>query len=326
MAVALFTYRRGTAWLLCHAKRAVNFVMVIIVQSVMLAQVGFLAGMLRWRNWAVGKGALAEERHAAAAATGLLSIIVPAHNEARVIERTLRAAIDGASTALELVVVDATCTDGTMDVVAQLRDSEALRGKRCTVRTVSAPEGGRGAAINAGLEVAVGDVLMVLHADTILPRGYDAAVRQALRDPRTLMTALAFGTDRARLASPECPPTGLGLMEFTVNVRSRFFGLPFGDQALATTRGTLAMLGGYPNIPIMEDFVLVNAARRHAVRHGGRVRTLSGYTALCSPRRWERRGVWQTNAVNQFAMLWWRFGATPAQIFEFYYGSPAPTM
>ena len=65
--------------------------------------------------------------------------------------------------------------------------------------------------------------------------------------------------------------------------------------------------------------------RKLAASGGGRIVTLS-LTALCSARRWEKFSVWRTNLVNQAVMLWYRFGATPEQVFEFYYGMPAPTV
>ena len=68
---------------------------------------------------------------------------------------------------------------------------------------------------------------------------------------------------------------------------------------------------------------MVNRLRAMSAAGLGRILTLDA-TALCSPRRWERSTVWRINAVNQAVMLWHRWGATPAQVFEFYYGMPAP--
>jgi hypothetical protein len=141
------------------------------------------------------------------------------------------------------------------------------------------------------------------------------------------MTAFRFALDRAALAEPRRPPAGLALMEWTVNVRSRCYELPFGDQALATRRDLLEACGGYPAVPILEEYILVNALRARCAgdrRGAEEIRTLAK-PALCSPRRWERKTIWRTNAVNQVVMLWYRFGATPEQVFEFYYGRPCPS-
>jgi len=108
-------------------------------------------------------------------------------------------------------------------------------------------------------------------------------------------------------------------MEWTVNLRSRWYELPFGDQALAMRAQLLRECGGIPSVPILEEFILVNTLRARCAAGAGRIITLST-PALCSPRRWEKSTVWRINAVNQAVMLWHRFGATPEAIFEFYYG------
>ena len=96
-----------------------------------------------------------------------------------------------------------------------------------------------------------------------------------------------------------------------------------GTSHLATTAWTLSAAGGYANWCMLEEFDLIGRLRRLAITGGGRIVTLPS-AALCSPRRWEKHSVWRTNAVNQAVMLWHRFGATPEQVFRFYYGVEAP--
>ena len=81
------------------------------------------------------------------------------------------------------------------------------------------------------------------------------------------------------------PIAGLSMMEFTVNIRSRFFELPFGDQAMAITKQRYDALGGFPNEPIMEDFELVQRLRRCGAAGSGYIKTLPA-RAACSARRW----------------------------------------
>lgn len=78
-------------------------------------------------------------------------------------------------------------------------------------------------------------------------------------------------------------------------------------------------LAVYTQVPILEEYILVNTLRAKCAAGGGRILTLPK-PALCSPRRWEKANVWRINAVNQAVMIWYRFGATPEQVFEFYYG------
>ena len=252
-----------------------------------------------------------------------VSFIVPVRDEAAAIERTLRAlarACDGyARDALEVVVVDAGCSDDTMAVVARVAADRAAALPR-VVATASPPAGGRGPAINAGVRAARGDgVLVFVHADTRLPARAPALVRDALgRERACVLCAFRFATDRDE-ARALGGVAALGVMEATVNLRSRWYELPFGDQALAIGAKRLRELGGFPDFPILEEYELVCRVRRLGAAGGGRIRTLPE-RAVCSPRRWARRGVWRTNLVNQLVMLWYRFGATPRQIFRFYYG------
>eukprot|EP00928_Gymnodinium_smaydae_P039945 TRINITY_DN27178_c0_g1_i1.p1 TRINITY_DN27178_c0_g1~~TRINITY_DN27178_c0_g1_i1.p1 ORF type:complete len:347 (+),score=64.42 TRINITY_DN27178_c0_g1_i1:57-1043(+) len=317
------------------ARDTTDFVLVVCVQSFMLLQCGFFYWLMRFRQ----KRSVTAVPPLPAKASGLLSVVVPARNEAHSIEACIRSVLDGAEDAVEVVVVDAGCTDETMAIVTRLRDSECSGDadgngsssqaphSRHRICTAQALHGGRGSAVRTGVKLASGDIIMVLHADTLLPKAFDRRTREELCKPNVLMTALAFGTNRSLLkGGAASAPVGLSFMEATVNLRSRWYELPFGDQALATTRHTLELLGGYPDVPILEEFLLVCAARKYGASHGCRIVTLDrSCTALCSPRRWQQRGVWQTNLRNQAVMLWHRFGATPAQVFQFYYGRPAPS-
>ncbi len=308
--------------LIVQTRRPVDFLLTGVVQSFMLLQVGFFDLLRRFRGWRLKRESLINGQTSSKApreALHTISVIVPAFNEARSIGKCLDALERHASSLkrVQVVVVDAGCKDDTMGLVA----AWASRTEASVLTTTSS--GGRGPAVAAGARLSTGEAVLVLHADTALPANWDGAVLEALADPTVLMTAFSFGCDRAQLSCPERPPTGLALMEWTVNRRSRWYELPFGDQALATTRATLEAVGGYPETCILEEFILVNRLRAMSAAGLGRIRTLDA-TALCSPRRWERSTVWRINAVNQAVMLWHRWGATPAQVFEFYYGVPAP--
>lgn len=305
-----------------RARRPVDFILTGFVQSFMLLQVGFFDLLRRFRGWRLKRESLIKGRSSSEplrTALQTISVVVPAFNEARSIGMCLETLERHASSLkrVQVVVVDAGCKDDTMAIVT----AWAAQTKVSVLTTTSS--GGRGPAVAAGARLSMGDAILVLHADTALPANWDGAVLEALADPTVLMTAFSFGCDRAQLSCPESPPAGLALMEWTVNRRSRWYELPFGDQALATTRATLDAIGGYPETCILEEFILVNRLRAMSAAGLGRILTLDA-TALCSPRRWERSTVWRINAVNQAVMLWHRWGATPAQVFEFYYGMPAP--
>ena len=114
------------------------------------------------------------------------------------------------------------------------------------------------------------------------------------------------------------------VMERTVSVRSGFFQLPFGDQALACRKTTFAALGGFDDLakaPMLEDYMLVQKLRRLGKALGTRCITQLGAPARCHPRRWLARPVWRVNWTNQVIMVQVNYrGLTPQQVFELYYG------
>ena len=150
-----------------------------------------------------------------------------------------------------------------------------LRAARPDVVWMEAPRG-RARQMNAGAAVAHGDWLLFLHADTRLAPAWRAAVEQANADPRIGLGCFRFALDSRSLAAR--------LIETGVRLRVLLFRLPYGDQALFLRREQFAELGGYTDLPIMEDVDLV---RRSRVT--GRLYAASE-EAVTSARRWEEDG------------------------------------
>lgn len=216
-----------------------------------------------------------------------LSVIVPTLDEAARIEATVRAALQPD---VEVVVVDG----GSRDATA----AEAVRAGARVVE--SAP--GRGVQMNTGARVAQADRLVFLHADTLLPESYVSAVTQTLDRSEVAVGAFRLGAERG--------PRGLPFVVRCANLRSRWFGLPYGDQALFVRREVFDRLGGYRAYPVMEDFDFVRRARR------------LGTVSLCaaevrtSARRWERIGVARSVVINQARVLAYLSGRRPEWIAE----------
>ncbi|MFW6127229.1 MAG: TIGR04283 family arsenosugar biosynthesis glycosyltransferase [Thermodesulfobacteriota bacterium] len=222
----------------------------------------------------------------------LISIIIPALNEGKYIGRTLERVQQG--TGVEVIVVDGGSVDDTIR-----RSIEA--GARLMVI-----KGGRARQMNAGAQAAQGEILFFLHADTLPPPDFDKAMRVALEEQR--VTAGAF---RLGIVGKSA---GLRLIERLTDWRCRWLGLPYGDQGLFLRADLFREMDGFPDLPIMEDFVMVRRLRRR-----GRIVTLPLAVATAG-RRWQSLGIWRTTLINQMIILGYYMGVDPAVLARCYRG------
>jgi len=215
-----------------------------------------------------------------------ISVVIPTWQEA---ER-VGTAIESAYATLEpheVIVVDAGSTDATREIAA-------AAGAR-----IELAEGSRAVAMNAGARLATGDALLFLHADTTLPDGAGAAVREALQ------TADA-GAFRHRYDERR------RVLEFGNALRRRITQPIYGDQAIFVTRAAFDRIGGYRELPIMEDYDLVQRLRRH-----GRV-TVVPLSVRTAARRHERHGTMLTVARMWTIQCLYRVGVSPVRLARMY--------
>lgn len=205
------------------------------------------------------------------ASTGSISVIIPTLNEEACLAETMATVTN--LNDVEVIVVDGGSTDKTVEI-ASAHDATVLYGPK-----------GRGVQMNLGALVARGDYIVFLHADTLLPEGWVDHVRHEMQRPGIIAGAFSLRIDSDW--------HGLRLIELLANLRSRLFGMPYGDQAIFMKAETFRSLGGFPNQPIMEDFDLMRRLRKI-----GKIRTAPA-AAITSARRWKRRGLWTTTAINQ---------------------------
>jgi rSAM/selenodomain-associated transferase 2 len=216
-----------------------------------------------------------------------LCIVMPVLDEAATLAPRLRALQPLRQRGVRVVVVDGGSRDGTLDIARAHADLALL-----------APRG-RAAQMNAGAAACPTEVLLFLHADTELPAQADALVRRAT------LGALAWGRFDVRIDSPR---RALRLVAGMMNLRSRWTGIATGDQAMFVRHELFQQVGGFPDLPLMEDIALSRALKRHARPACLRERVST------SARRWERHGVWRT------VLLMWRLraayfmGADPRQL------------
>jgi len=226
-------------------------------------------------------------------AVSAISVVIPTLNEAAYLPRTL-GSLCGAEN-IERIVVDGGSSDGTLGI-AQREDCQVLR---------SPPS--RAQQLNAGARSASGSILLFLHADTRLPPAFDSAVRTTLDEP-----GVVGGAFRLRI---DAPGRFLRIIERAVDIRSRLFQMPYGDQGIFVNKKTFLELGGFPDLPIMDDFEFVRRLRRR-----GKIRITSA-AALTSGRRWQQLGSWRTTWVNQKIILGYYLGIAPNRLAAWYHGA-----
>ncbi len=212
-----------------------------------------------------------------------LSVIVPVLDEAAGIESCLAPLQAWRRAGHEVIVVDGGSVDATVRLAQPLAD-HVLTGPR-----------GRARQMNAGAAQARGDGLVFLHADTRLPDQAPELIRAALQQG-------PWGRFDVRI---EGPGAALVMVAALMNLRSCLTGIATGDQAIFVQRSLFQHLGGYPELPIMEDIALSRQLRRL-----GRPACLKP-RAVTSGRRWQSHGPWRT------ILLMWRLR------FDYWRGVPA---
>ena len=219
-----------------------------------------------------------------------VSVIVPTLNEAPVLAATL--ARVHATRPHELIVVDGGSSDETVHVATGLAD------------TVLTAARGRATQMNAGAAVARGDVLAFLHADTLVPSAFVAAIEHACSDAH-----IVGGRFDVELA-PSSPL--LWLTGWLMNWRSRLTRSATGDQAIFVRRDVFVQLGGYADMPLMED---IDLSRR--LKRAGRVACLRE-RVITSSRRWRAHGVVRTILLMWTLRLLYACGVGPERLARMY--------
>jgi uncharacterized protein len=217
-----------------------------------------------------------------------LAIVMPALDEAESLRRTLPAALAAAD---EVVVTDGGSTDGTPEVAHALG-----------ARVVCGPPG-RGGQLTRGAAAADADILLFLHADTVLPEGACAAVRAAIAG------GAVGGAFRVRFDSDH---SLLELGARLINWRTRLTGLPLGDQAQFVRCDVFRKMEGYRDWPILEDLDFALRLKKE-----GR-RVLLEERVTTAARRFVEQGIARTVATNWLIWLLFLLGVPPQRLAALY--------
>lgn len=218
-----------------------------------------------------------------------ISVIMPILNEAKILEKTL-SQLKPELGSHELIVVDGGSTDASVDIAEKY-------GRVIT------SECGRAKQLNAGAAVATGDILIFLHADVWLESGALAAVVSALS------SGYVGGGFRQKIDGGSVL---YRLIEMAGDIRGMYLKVFYGDSGIFLTRMDFEKIGGFPNVPILEEMGFSKGLRR------------LGKTTLLTPcihisaRRWEARGIVRTTLNNWFITLLYFFGVSPERLARLY--------
>jgi len=227
--------------------------------------------------------------------TGPLSVVIPALDAAAVLPRCLAALEEGRRSGLlrEVVVVDGGSRDGTRHTAVSL-GAHVIETAKC-----------RGTQLKAGAATARGDWVLFLHADTILAPGWSRQVGAFLDQAHNSAGAAYF---RLLLDDAGWPAR---VIERGVAWRCRWLGLPYGDQGLLLAAEFYRSLGGFSDLPLMEDVELVR-------RIGRRRLTALGATATTSATRYRRDGYARRVLRNFCCLALYGLGVPPRLIVSLY--------
>ena len=225
----------------------------------------------------------------------MLSIVIPALNEAVNILATLTPLQTMRARGVEVILVDGGSNDQTKQIALPLVD-----------RVVDSAQG-RARQMNAGARESKGDTLLFLHADSILPIDADKSIVDELRATSRTWGRFDVSIDGQHFFLP--------VVGWFMNHRSRLTGIATGDQGLFMTRNAFTAAGGFADIPLMEDVALCAMLKKNGAP------ICLKQTITTSGRRWEKYGLWRTIFLMWRIRLAYFFGSDPVQLHRTYHGA-----
>jgi rSAM/selenodomain-associated transferase 2 len=218
-----------------------------------------------------------------------LSIIIPTLNEELPLGQNL-ASIP--SHVHEIIVVDGGSKDGTLEIAREYASA------------VLDSSLGRGLQQHIGALHAQGDILLFLHADTLLPGGFEMMIERTLSEPKTVFGAFRLGHH---------PSTAfLNLVGLMANLRSLILKMPYGDQGLFLRRSDYFRVGGFKDLPLMEDVDLVRRLNKI-----GKFKLVKAKIRT-SARRYDRNGIVYTTVRNWSLIIRYLLGQSPERLHRLY--------
>lgn len=251
----------------------------------------------------------------------VISVVMPVWREGETVRGTI-AALDRAAAGVpyEVIVVDGDPAGSTVQGLQDWQDLRDWQGLRepgevgaagaCPRLVLHRSPPGRAVQMNAGAQLAQGEILLFLHADTRLgDRAFPDLVAALERD-----RARVGGAFSLRIDSPRWSLQGIARL---TTWRSHLTRIPYGDQAIFLRRDAFANLGGFPEVPLMEDAQLM-----HRIRQRGDRLVILPNVATTSARRWERDGILYTTLRNRAIVVLAGLGVSLERLAAWYRRSP----
>jgi uncharacterized protein len=224
-----------------------------------------------------------------------ISVIIPALHEGRAIEHTLkRLAVVAGAVRYEVIVVDGDPQGSTLHYLPQ---DERITG--------ILSQAGRGKQMNAGADLARGQILLFLHADVGLPPQALPKIMETFENTKAVAGAFDFCIDS--------PSWILKWISRGASLRTRLTRIPYGDQAIFITGQIFIELGGYPDVPILEDVDLMRRLKRRRLPI-----VLICDRVSVSARRWEQEGILFCTLRNWILLLLFYLGVSPDHLVRWY--------
>ncbi|MFH2044090.1 MAG: TIGR04283 family arsenosugar biosynthesis glycosyltransferase [Pseudomonadota bacterium] len=225
----------------------------------------------------------------------MISIIIPVFNEEKIIYGQLESLLSFLDEDSEVIVVDGGSKDRTAEIIAEFK----------SIRFLQSATKGRAAQMNYGADKANGNILLFLHADVSLPKGWKSEVIKAVD------SGFIAGGFRIRCGSKESLENIDRFFAYITGLRSRYAKYMYGDQAIFVTKNVFESVSGFPEIPILEDYEF---SRR--VFKAGKI----FYSRLCVDVYYRRfkHGVFTAALLMHFIPLLYRVGVSPHRLAKFY--------
>ena len=227
-----------------------------------------------------------------------LSIIIPVLNEAGQINLTIEhLRRQNYKSSYEIIVVDGDPQGSTVENIHDKNVKIVITDK------------GRGRQMNAGASEASGEILLFLHADTTLPDNALGKISQTLKNHDYVGGAFDLKIDSDRLF--------LRYISVRASFRSRWNRIPYGDQAIFIRKKYFDKIGGYKEIPLMEDVDLMRRIKKDRKKI-----SILHDKVITSARRWESDGVFFTTMRNQVLVRLFYLGISPNRLAKYYWRRP----